>query len=73
MLIGCPVSWSSKKQTTVAQSSIETEYIAASKANKEAVWISWLLKELCQLEIYLIPLHCDNQGSIMLAKNPENH
>ena len=73
MLAGCPVSWSSKRQTTVAQSSTEAEYIAASEATKEAVWIGRLLEELCQPEIYPIPLHCDNQGSIALAKNPENH
>ena len=73
MLAGCPVSWSSKRQTTVAQSSTEAEYIAALEATKEAVWIGRLLEELCQPEIYPIPLHCDNQGSIALAKNPENH
>ena len=62
------VSWSSKRQTTVAQSSTEAEYSAASEATKEAVWIGRLLEELCQPEIYPIPLHCDNQGSIALQK-----
>ena len=33
------VSWKSSKQDTVADSTIESEYIAASKAAKEAVWI----------------------------------
>ncbi len=73
MLAGCPVSWSSKRQSTVAQSSKEAEYIVASEATKVAVQIGRLLEELCQPEIYPILFHCDNQGSIALAKNPENH
>ncbi len=52
---------------------MKVEYIAASEATKEAVWIRRLLEKLCQPEIYPIPLHCDNQGSIALAKNLENH
>ncbi len=73
ILAGCHVSWSSKRQSTVAQSSKEAEYIAASEAIKEAVWIGRLLEELCQPDIYPISLHFDNQGSITLTKNPENH
>ena len=73
MLAGCPIFWSLKRQTTIAQSSIEAEYIAASKATKEAIWIRRLLEKLYQPEIYPIPMHCNNQGSIALAKNPKNH
>lgn len=73
MLSSCFVSWSSKKQTTVAQSSIKTEYITALEATKEAVIIGRLLKELYQFEIYPLPLHYNNQGLITMAKNPENH
>lgn len=73
ILARCLVSWSSKRQTTVAQSSTEVEYIAISEATKEAVWIGRLLEELYQPEIYSNPLHCNNQGLIALAKNPENH
>ena len=73
ILAGCAVCWSSKRQNTVAQSYKEAEYIAASEATKEAVWIGRLLEELCQPDIYPISLHCDNKGSIVLAKNPENH
>ncbi len=73
MLAVYPISWSSKRQTTVAQASTEAEYIAVSEATKETVWIGRLLEELCQLEIYPILLYYDNQGLIALAKNPENH
>ena len=73
ILVRCSVSWSSKRQNTVTQSSTEAEYIAASEATKEAVWIGRLLEELCQLYIYPILLHCDNQGSTALAKNPQHH
>ncbi len=73
LLNGSAVSWSSKRQTTVAQSSCEAEYIAASESTKEAVWIGRFLKEVHQVHIYPILLYCDNQGSIALAKNPENH
>ncbi len=60
MLAGCPVSWSLKRQTTVAQSSMEAEYIAVLETTNEAVWIGRLLEKLCQPEIYPIPLHYDN-------------
>ncbi len=73
MLIGCPVFFSSKRQSIIAQSSKEAEYIAASKATKEAVCIGRLLEKLCQSDIDPIPLNFDNQGSIALTKNPENH
>lgn len=73
MLASCPISWSAKRQTTVAQFSTEAKYIATSEVTKEGVWIGHLLKKLGQPEIYLIFLHCDNQGLIALAKNPENY
>lgn len=73
ILAGWPVSWSLKRQTTVAQFSMKVGYIAALEATKEAVWIGRLLEKLCQPKIYLIPLHYDNQGLIALAKIPENN
>ena len=47
ILLGYSIPWSLKRQTTVAQSLMEAEYIAASKATKEAVWIGLLLEEFC--------------------------
>jgi len=42
---GC-VSWSLKKQVSVAISSIEAKYVASANATKEAVWLRTLLKEV---------------------------
>lgn len=60
ILVSCPVSWSLKRQTTIAQSSTKAEYIATFEATKETVWIGYLLEELYQPEIYPISLYCDN-------------
>ena len=45
-LNGDAVSWKSSKQETVADSTTESEYIAASDAAKEAVWIKKFVTEL---------------------------
>lgn len=50
MLNGGPVSWCSKRQSTVALSSIEAEYIALTLASKEATWLRLLLTELGLLQ-----------------------
>ena len=74
-LAGAPISWSSRRQSTVALSSTEAEYIAAAEATKEAVWIARFLEELkISCDVYLpVQLFCDNQGAIGLSKNPEDH
>jgi hypothetical protein len=38
------ISWSSRKQGTIAQSTAEVEYIVASVASREAVWLRKLLR-----------------------------
>ncbi|KAH9753523.1 hypothetical protein KPL71_015101 [Citrus sinensis] len=45
-LAGAAVSWVSKLQTVVALSTTEAEYMAATQACKEAIWIQRLLEEL---------------------------
>lgn len=50
MLNGGPVSWCSKRQSTVALSSIEAEYIALTLAAKEATWLRLLFTELGLLQ-----------------------
>ncbi|GFQ96303.1 retrovirus-related Pol polyprotein from transposon TNT 1-94 [Trichonephila clavata] len=48
------------------------EFIAASQAAKEAIWLNNLLKELCC--VTSVPsLQIDNQSAIRLVKNPEFH
>ena len=46
ILNGGVVSWRSSKQSVVAKSSTEAEYVAASSAASEAVWMKEFLSEL---------------------------
>jgi len=70
---GGATSWSSKKQSAVALSSTEAEYIAGGHAAKEAVWLRQLLSDLKQNTTEPTTIHIDNQLSITLAHNPEFH
>jgi hypothetical protein len=45
-IVGGSVSWSAKKQLTVILSTLEAEYMAASNATKEAIWLQVLLEDL---------------------------
>lgn len=72
-LAGSPISWQAKKQTTVAQSTVEAEYAAMAHAAKEMIWLQYLLKDLGMSKYEPTILLCDNQGAISLAKNPLHH
>ncbi|XP_057247396.1 secreted RxLR effector protein 161-like [Beta vulgaris subsp. vulgaris] len=74
-LNGGAVSWKSSKQSTVADSTTESEYLAAVEAAKEAVWIKKFLTELDIVPSVLegIELFCDNNGAIAQAKEPRSH
>ena len=69
------MSWKSSKQETVADSTTEAEYIAASEAAKEAVWIRKFVSELGVVPSASSPmdLYCDNSGTIAQAKEPRSH
>ena len=71
-LNGGAVSWKSSKQDTVADSTTEAEYIAASEAAKEAVWIRKFVSDLGVVPSASSPvdLYCDNSGAVALAKEP---
>ena len=68
-----PISWSSKKQSTVAMSSAEAEYISASGAACEAVWLRRILKDMKQCQTTPTILFCDNLSAIAMTKNPVFH
>ncbi|KAK8685906.1 hypothetical protein V6N13_124938 [Hibiscus sabdariffa] len=74
-LNGGVVSWKSSKQDTVADSTTEAEYIAASEAAKEAVWIKKFVTELGVVPSIsdALELYCDNNGAIAQAKEPRSH
>ena len=72
---GGAVCWKSSKQTTTADSTTEAEYVAASEAAKEAVWIRKFVTELGVVPSIIDPvaLYCDNNGAIAQAKEPRSH
>lgn len=69
MLAGGAVSWKSKKQTMVATSTCEAEYVAICLASKEAVWLSNLLGDLLSIPSSPISINVDNEGAIASAKS----
>ena len=73
MLGGGAVSWGSKLQPTVALSSSEAEYMAASAAVQEAVHMRSLLSSLDMEQHGAIKIYEDNQGCIALSENPVMH
>ena len=72
LLGGGAVSWLSKKQSTVALSSAEAEYVALSQAAQECTWLQRLLSDL-GMDTTPTVIHEDNQGAIAIAKNPVDH
>ena len=69
----CLVSWHSIKQKVVALSSCEAEYIAASTAATQALWLSRLLTELLGRHVEVVELKVDSKSALALAKNPVFH
>jgi len=72
-MAGGAVTWSSKKQSSVALSSTESEYMAILHALKELIWIQRLLKELGYDISNQNTIYTDSQSAIALAHNPEHH
>ena len=66
------ISWSSRKQKTVAISSTEAEYMAASEATCEALWLRTWIREVFRIDVP-VTIYCDNQSAIALAKNDTFH
>ncbi|KAL9238936.1 hypothetical protein vseg_013302 [Gypsophila vaccaria] len=73
-LNGAPSSWKSSKQSVIADSTAESEYIAASEAAKEAIWMRNVLQGLKVIPCAEKPitLYCDNSGAIFQAKEPKS-
>ena len=65
-----PIIWKSRKQKSVALSTTEAEFMAASDAAREIIWLRDLLQELSQDDSSAAtPLYQDNQGAIFLENN----
>ncbi|KAG2760721.1 hypothetical protein Pcac1_g27371 [Phytophthora cactorum] len=73
--MSAPVSWGSKKQSSVSLSTSEAEYIALSLAIQEGKWIHRLLCEILAAANETGPelmIREDNQSCIKMTKNPVN-
>jgi len=73
MVDGGAVSWSLKKQELVTLSTTEAEYVAATHAAKEAVWLRRLIGELFSTVTEPTTLFGDNQSAIALAHGGQYH
>jgi hypothetical protein len=69
---GTTVSWISKIQKVVALSTIEAEYVAATEASKEMIWLQRFMEELGKKQENS-RLYCDNESAIHIAKNSTFH
>ena len=72
---GGAISWRSVKYSSIADSTMEADYTATSKAAKE---VMWLKNFLIDLEVvpsaqWAITLFCDNSGEVTNSKDPRSH
>jgi hypothetical protein len=70
---GGAITWKSKKQTIIALSSTEAEYVALSEAGREATWLRNLYEELGFTQEFPTIIKGDNEGSVILTQNPQFH
>ena len=66
------VSWQSKKQTSVALSTAEGEYLAAGSCCSQILWMIQTLRDF-GIKCGKVPIYCDNTSTINISKNPVNH
>ncbi|CAL8134899.1 unnamed protein product [Prunus armeniaca] len=66
-------SWAFVKQNCVALSTLEAEYVSASKATTQAIWLRFVLEDFGELQADATPLKCDNTSAISITKNPVFH
>jgi hypothetical protein len=66
------VSWSSKKQTSVALSIAEAEYVATGQCCVQLLWMRQTLRDF-GYNLSKVPLLCDNESAIRLADNSVEH
>ena len=68
-----PITWCSQKQEIVALSSCEAEFMAATEAAKQAIWLQELLGEIIGKACTRVTIRVDNRTAISLTKNPVFH
>ena len=67
------MTWKSKKQSCVALSTAEAEYMALSSVAQEAIWLHELTSDLGNPQLQPTLIMEDNQSAISMAKNPQFH
>jgi transposase InsO family protein len=73
LIDGATVSWASRKQELVTLSTAEAEYVAATHAAKECIWLRRLIEPLFGPSLTPTILHCDNQAAVHLATDDNYH
>ena len=73
IMSGVAISWLSRKQSVVALSTTEAEYIVLSTATQEAVRLRSLLSDIKITPTIPTIIREDNQGTIHVARNPISH
>ena len=73
LIDGGAVSWSSRKQELVTLSTAEAEYVAATHAAKEGIWLRNFIGEVFTPFTDPTILHCDNQSAVAIATNGNFH
>ena len=71
MIRGAVISWNSKKQTCVALSTAEAEYIALAKAAQESIWLQRLISDMGEHLTNPMTIFEDNQSTIAMTKNTQ--
>ena len=69
LLNDCAISWCSKKQSCIALSMMEVEYVACSSAIQEAIWLKIFLQDLEVIKTTFEPmtLYCDSMATLAYA------
>ena len=69
MLAKGPISWSSKKQSAIALSSIEAEYRGVVNVATQCLWLQGLLGDCGFKSEYSTTIYCDNQSTIQICND----
>ena len=75
LMQGAPISWRSKRQECVALSTAEAEYIAATEATKESLFLKGIINTFLPIgrQLRTITIKGDNESCIRIRRNPEFH
>jgi len=72
VLNGGPISWKASRQGGVTLSSSEAEFVAASQAGQEVLYLRALLKGFAYLQHGPTEIWEDNASCILMSENPTN-